>query len=84
VSGPRPALVLVVRADHPPAVPSRIVTCGVCSADCWLSKYSGDGTLALARSHSETGEIVITCSVCLETALATLGPAEAPETPAGT
>jgi hypothetical protein len=74
VTGARPALVLVVRADHPPAVPSRTVTCAWCSEDCWLSQYSGDSTLALARSQSETGEIVITCAVCLEAAVDVLDP----------
>jgi hypothetical protein len=53
---------LVMRCDEgPPAVPSVVVQCDVCGADCWLSKYSGQSTLALARI---TGDDQINCGPC--------------------
>lgn len=53
---------LVMRCDSGPAyVPSRVVQCARCGADCWLSEYSGDSTLALARA---TGDPEINCEPC--------------------
>lgn len=56
-------MILVVRCTTPPAVPSDVVKCSGCGHDCWLSKYSGASTLALARA---TGDDRIICNVCLE------------------
>ena len=54
-------VVLVTKADHPPAVPSRTVVCHRCGADCWLSLYSGASTIALAQM---LGDDRITCGDC--------------------
>lgn len=55
--------VLVARCDSgPPAVPSVIVQCVGCGADCYLSKYSGASILAAAALM---GDARIFCQPCL-------------------
>lgn len=62
---------LVMRCDEGEAwVPSRVVQCSRCGADCWLSLYSGDSTLALAAA---TGDPEINCGPCFEARLAGTG-----------
>lgn len=74
MSGPRPGLVLVSPCSAgPAAVPSRVIVCGGCGADCWLSEYSGASTLALAQMVSESGEVLILCSDCLVASAHALG-----------
>jgi hypothetical protein len=61
---------LVMRCDEGDAhVPSRVVQCTRCGADCWLSLKTGDATLRLA---AETGDPRILCNPCLLPALAGL------------
>jgi hypothetical protein len=56
--------VLVLRCDEgEPAVPSRVVQCCVCGADCWLGIATGDSTLALGAF---LGAPDITCRPCIE------------------
>jgi hypothetical protein len=58
---------LVMRCDEgPAAVPSRVVNCARCGADCWLSLYSGEQTLTLARL---TGDPEINCGPCFDARL---------------
>lgn len=68
-------MVLVMRCDEGPAhVPSDVVTCFSCGADCWLSKFSGASTIA--ASQQTAGESLLVCQPCLDAALrlaATLG-----------
>lgn len=59
--------VLVMRCDEgEAAVPSRVVVCVACGADCWLSLYSGEQTLEVGR---RTGDPRIMCRPCLEAEL---------------
>lgn len=54
--------VVVMRCqDGPAAVPSRVVTCSRCGCDCWLSKASGDATLALAREDGDGRVLCLSC-----------------------
>ena len=58
---------VVMRCDEgEPYVPSRVVQCARCGADCWLSEKTGDSTLALA---SATGDAEINCMPCFEARL---------------
>lgn len=59
-------MILVSRCTEPEAVPSNVVQCSICGEDCWLSKYSGQSTIALAKS---TGDDRFVCSECLITIL---------------
>lgn len=62
-------MVLVMRCDEGPAwVPSRVVQCSCCGDDCWLSKKTGDSTVAASLATS--GEALFCCHPCLERALA--------------
>lgn len=54
-------MVVVVRCTTPPAVPSSVVQCSYCGHDCWLSRYSGASTLALAAAQ---GDPSIMCDTC--------------------
>ena len=65
--------VIVVRvADMPTSVvPSRVVQCTGCGADCWLSLATGDSTLALSAHLS--GDHRIWCAQCLQEAVAVAG-----------
>jgi hypothetical protein len=57
-----------MRCDEGAAwVPSRVIECDGCGADCWLSEYSGEDTLAAARAME--GRLVVWCRRCLETSL---------------
>jgi len=59
--------VLVMRCDEGDAlVPSRVVRCSACGADCWLSRRTGAGTLARARA---SGDGKILCGPCLSGAV---------------
>lgn len=60
------AAVVMRCEDGPAAVPSRVVKCARCGADCWLSLYSGNSTLALA---AVTGDPQINCGPCFEARL---------------
>lgn len=61
-------MILVMRCDAGPAhVPSRVVQCAACSADCWLSEASGDATIALAQRVA--GAVIFTCRSCLDAGL---------------
>lgn len=65
--------VLVARvSDGEAAVPSRVVSCASCGADCWLSIKTGNSTLALASIH---GTPMLTCMPCLERAMGLAGEA---------
>jgi hypothetical protein len=55
--------VLVIRCTEKPAVPSHVVVCAVCGADCWLSDYSGAATMRLAE---QLGSPEIVCEPCFE------------------
>lgn len=57
-----PVLAELVSDLPEPWVPSDIVQCAGCGADCWLSKYSGQSTLALAAT---LGDARIFCASCL-------------------
>lgn len=60
-----------MRCDEGEAhVPSRVVKCARCEADCWLSLYSGESTLKLAAM---TGDPEINCGPCFEARMAKLG-----------
>jgi hypothetical protein len=60
--------VLVARCDESPAyVPSRVVNCAVCHAECWLSEKTGDSTVAAAVA---SGDGRIMCTRCLLESLA--------------
>lgn len=60
---------IVMRCDEGEAwVPSRIVQCARCGADCWLSLKSGASTLTAA---AQTGDPEINCWPCFETRLET-------------
>lgn len=57
-----------MRCDEGEAyVPSRVVQCGRCGADCWLSEETGDATIETARRVA--GAVIFTCRPCLDAAL---------------
>jgi len=59
---------LLLRCDQgPAAVPSDVVRCEGCGADCWLSQYSGPSVRALA---AQTGDPRLLCGRCLATLVA--------------
>lgn len=64
-------MILVMRVDQGPAhVPSRVVQCSSCGADCWLSRYSGPSTIALAAA---AGDASFCCTQCLDVFAQLLG-----------
>jgi len=50
-------------------VPARVVQCSDCGADCWLSRQTGDSTIALARLSGGGQEPQILCLPCVESAM---------------
>lgn len=64
-------ILVMACSEGPPHVPSDVVTCTVCKAPCWLSKYSGASTIAAARA---TGDDRIVCSPCFHVLLNAMAP----------
>lgn len=56
--------VLVMRADEPPAVPSRMVKCRLCRSDCWISRETGMATILAALELAEA--YVFLCETCFD------------------
>lgn len=56
------AVAVMPCSEGPAYVPSRVVVCEHCGADCWLSEKTGDSTIAAAAAM---GRAVITCTPCV-------------------
>jgi hypothetical protein len=63
------SLVLVLRCSERPVswVPSIVVACATCGADCWLSASTGAGTIAAARALGTAEFVCDSCEKQLKT-----------------
>lgn len=59
--------VFVMRCDELPVphVPSTVVQCGTCGADCWLSAATGPLSIAAAKSLAPGKTVSFLCRPCL-------------------